>query len=331
MSIDLRTEYLGLSLRSPLVASAGPVTRSLDKLRLLEDAGVGAVVLPSLFEEQLIAESLHVDTLLGDLGAGFAEADGFFGEEIAFATGPSEYLELVSGAKAALSVPVIASLNGITPAGWTHYATLLQEAGADALEVNEYRVAADSGRSGADVEAEVLAVLDAVRSAVDIPIAVKLGPYFSSLPHLARQLAEEGAAGLVLFNRFYQPDLDLTTLHATPHLVLSTSEELRLPLRWIGLLRHQVNCSLALSTGVHTAADVVKAILVGADVVMTTSALLHHGPGHIATLEAGICEWFEEHEYASVAEARGSAAWSTGPDPTAFERANYLSVLTSLR
>jgi dihydroorotate dehydrogenase (fumarate) len=331
MSIDLRTTYLGLPLRSPLVASAGPVTRSLDKLRLLEEAGIGAVVLPSLFEEQLVAESLHVDALLGDVGAGFAEADGFFGEEVAFATGPSEYLELLAGAKAALTVPVIASLNGITPSGWTHYASLLQEAGADAIEVNEYRVAADRSRSAAEVEAEVVAVVAAVRAAVTVPIAVKLGPYFSSLPHLADQLAAAGADGLVLFNRFYQPDLDLTTLHATPHLVLSSSEELRLPLRWIGLLRHQVRCDLALSTGVHTAEDAIKAILVGADVVMTTSALLHHGPQYAATLEAGLLEWFEENGYESVAQARGSAAWSTGPDPTAFERANYLSVLTSLR
>ena len=331
MSVDLSTRYLGLSLRSPLVASAGPVTRSLDKLRLLEDAGAGAVVLPSLFEEQLVAESEHIDALLGGVGAGFAEGGDFFTDDVAFATGPSEYLELVTGAKSALSIPVIASLNGISPSGWTHYAAVLEEAGADALELNEYRVAADPTRSAAEVEDEVLAVVEQVRSSVSLPIAIKLGPYFSSLPHLARRIADAGAQGLVLFNRFYQPDLDLETLHATPHLVLSSSDELRLPLRWIGLLRGRVDCDLALSTGAHTSEDAVKAILVGADVVMMTSALLHHGPAHVAEVEAGMRAWFDERDYDSVEQARGSAAWATGPDPTAFERANYLSVLTSLR
>lgn len=331
MSLELTTTYLGLDLRSPLIASAGPLTRSLDSLLLLEAAGAGAVVLPSLFEEQLVAESEHVDALLDDVGAGFAESDGYFTDDVAFATGPRDYLDLIASAKAALSIPVIASLNGISPGGWTHYARLLQDAGADALELNEYQVAADPTRSAADVENDVLTVIEQVRASVDIPIAVKLGPYFSSLPHLARRIADAGAQGLVLFNRFYQPDLDLESLHATPHLVLSTSDELRLPLRWIGLLHGQVDCDLALSTGVHTPEDAIKAILVGADVVMMTSALLHHGIDHLATVEAGMRTWFDEHEYDSLDQARGSAAWSTGPDPTGFERANYLSVLTSIR
>jgi dihydroorotate dehydrogenase (fumarate) len=329
MSVDLTVTYLGLQLHSPLVASAGPHTRSLDNLRRLEDAGIGAVVLPSLFEEQLIAESTNIDALVGDLGAGFAETSGFYSEDVAFATGPDEYLELLAGAKAALSVPVIASLNGISASGWTHYASLLQEAGADALELNEYRIAADPDRSAADVEAEVLDVIEQVRQAVSIPIAVKLGPYFTSLPHLVRRIEKSGASGLVLFNRFYQPDLDLESLRATPALVLSTSADLRLPLRWIGLLRHLTDLSLALSSGVHTAEDAIKSILVGADAVMMTSALLHHGAEHVATVQAGMQAWFDEHEYESVDQARGSAAWATGPDPTAFERANYLTVLTS--
>jgi dihydroorotate dehydrogenase (fumarate) len=327
VSLDLATTYLGLQLRSPLVASAGPTTRTLDGLRRLEQAGVGAVVLPSLFEEQLEAEAHHVDDLLS--GPAFAEADAFFPEQSVFAADSDEHLALVIEAKATLSVPVIASLNGSSPGGWTHYATALAEAGADALELNVYRVAADPERSAAQVEDELLKVVSEVRAEVGLPLAVKLGPYFSSLPHLARSVAAAGADGLVLFNRFYQPDLDLETLHATPHLVLSTSDELRLPLRWIGLLRGRVDCDLALSTGVHTAEDAVKGLLVGADVVMMTSALLHHGPGHVAEVEAGLRAWFDEREYESVAQARGSAAWATGPDPTGFERANYLSVLAS--
>ena len=329
MSVELGVDYLGLRLRSPLVASAGPHTRSLDNLRRLEDAGIGAVVLPSLFEEQLIAESTQVDALVGDIGAGFAETSGFYSEDVAFATGPDEYLDLLAGAKAALDVPVIASLNGISPSGWTHYATVLQEAGADALELNEYRIAADPDRSAADVEAEVLDVIEQVRRSVSLPISVKLGPYFTSLPHLVRRIEKSGAAGLVLFNRFYQPDLDLESLHATPALVLSTSADLRLPLRWIGLMRHLTDLSLGLSSGVHTSDDALKAILVGADAVMMTSALLNHGAEHVTVVQEGMRTWFDDNEYESVEQARGSAAWATGPDPTAFERANYLSVLTS--
>jgi dihydroorotate dehydrogenase (fumarate) len=329
VSLDLATTYLGLPLRSPLVASAGPTTRTLDGLRRLDEAGIGAVVLPSLFEEQLEAEAHHVDDLLS--GPAFAEADAFFPEQAVVAAASDEHLALVIEAKATLSVPVIASLNGSSPGGWTHYATALAEAGADALELNVYRVAADPERSAAQVEDELLEVVAQVRAEVGLPLAVKLGPYFSSLPHLARAVAAAGADGLVLFNRFYQPDLDLETLHATPHLVLSSSDELRLPLRWIGLLRGRVECDLALSTGVHTAEDAVKGLLVGADVVMMTSALLHHGPGHVAEVEAGLRAWFDEREYESVAQARGSAAWATGPDPTGFERANYVAVLASRR
>jgi dihydroorotate dehydrogenase (fumarate) len=329
MSVDLSSTYLGLRLRSPLVASAGPHTRTLDSLRSLEDAGVAAVVLPSLFEEQLVAESHAVDALVGGVGAGFAEMSGFFTDDVAFATGPAEYLELVAAAKAALGIPVIASLNGISAGGWAHYARELADAGADAIEVNEYRVAADPDRDAAAVEDEVVAVVEHVREAVEVPIAIKLAPYFSSLPNLAQRIVAAGAQGLVLFNRFYQPDLDLRTLAATPHLVLSTSDELRLPLRWVGLLRHRVRCDLALSTGVHTAEDALKALLVGADAVMMTSAVLENGPGRISEVEAGMRAWLDEHEYTSVAQALGSAAWATGPDPTGFERANYLSVLTS--
>jgi dihydroorotate dehydrogenase (fumarate) len=329
MSADLVTTYLGLRLRSPIVASAGPHTRTLESLQRLEDAGVAAVVLPSLFEEQLVAESHAVDSLLEDAGSGFAETSGFFTEDVAFATGSSQYLEFIASAKEALSVPVIASLNGVSPSGWAHYARALADAGADAIEVNEYRVAADPARDAAQVEDEVVAVVEQVREAVDVPVAIKLAPYFTSLPNLAQRIVAAGAQGLVLFNRFYQPDLDLDSLEATPHLVLSTSDELRLPLRWVGLLRHRVRCDLALSTGVHTAQDALKAVLVGADVVMMTSAVLENGPGRIGEVETGMRAWLDEHEYTSVAQARGSAAWATGPDPTGFERANYLTVLTS--
>jgi dihydroorotate dehydrogenase (fumarate) len=326
---DLSTSYLGLRLRSPLVASCSPLTGKLDSLRALDDAGVGAVVLPSLFEEQLTHDSLEIDNMLSTVADSFGEASGFFPDLTDYNTGPDRYLTLVEQAKAAVDVPVIASLNGTTVGGWLRYAKLLEEAGADALELNVYRVAADPTVSGADLEAETVELVGTVAEAAGVPVAVKISPFWSSVANMAVRLERAGAAGLVLFNRFYQPDLDLETLEATPHLVLSTSDELRLPLRWIGLLSGRVGCSLACTTGVHTWQDTAKALLVGADVAMMTSALLHEGPGHARHVLAALEAWMAQQEYESVDQLKGSAAALTGPDPSAFERANYVQTLAS--
>ncbi len=326
---DLGTRYLGLDLRSPLVASASPLTGTLDGLRRLEDAGAAAVVLPSLFEEQLTHEALEIDRILATGAESFPEALSYFPEMRDYNTGPDRYLELVARAKEALAIPVIPSLNGVTPGGWVHHATLLEEAGADAIELNVYLVATDPEVSGAEVERRYLEVVCSVRAAVRIPLAVKVGPFFSSIPAMAREMVAAGADGLVLFNRFYQPDLDLETLDVVPHLVLSGSDELRLPLRWIAILHGNVGCSLAATTGVHTAEDALKVLLAGADVAMTTSALLRHGPDHLRRVQASMAEWLDDHEYDSVAQLRGSVSRRAAADPAAYERANYLRTLAS--
>ena len=324
--VELRTRYLGLELRTPLVASASPLTGSLDNLRRLEAAGAGAVVLPSLFEEQLTQEAREVDRLL-EAGAGSLSAALALD---AYNAGPYGYLALVEKATATLQIPVIASLNGVTPGAWVEHATMLEEAGADALELNIYYVSSSPGLGGSEVEWRYLELVRAVRQAIGIPLAVKLSPYFSSLANLTRQLVEAGADGLVLFNRFYQPDLDLDSLEVTPRLVLSTSEELRLPLRWIAILHgHLGRASLAASTGVHTAADVVKVLLAGADVAMMTSALLRQGPEHLTVVEAGLRDWLEGRGMPSVDFLRGLRSQRSVPDPAAWERANYITMLAT--
>ena len=326
---DLSTSYLGLALRSPLVASASPLTRDIDQLARLDEAGIGAVVLPSLFEEQLTHDELEIEQMLNTGSESFAEATGMFPDLGDYNTGPDPYLSLIDQAKAAVSVPVIASLNGTTPGGWTRYARLIEDAGADALELNVYQVAADPDRTSADVEYATTDLVESVAGSVSIPVAVKLSPFWSSLANLATALTRAGAAGLVLFNRFYQPDLDLETLRAQPRIHLSTSVELGLPLRWIGLLRSRIEGSLAATTGIHNADDVAKALVVGADVAMMTSALLQHGPGHVSVVEVGLRWWMEQNDYDSVEQLKGSASSDTGPDPSAFERANYLQTLAS--
>ena len=326
---DLRTRYLGLPLRSPLVASSSPLTGNLDSLRRLEDAGIAAVVLPSLFEEDITEEALAVHGAL-EAGAGsFAEALDYHPERASYETGPEPYLELVAAAKRALRVPVIASLNGDTPGGWLEYARLVEEAGADALELNLYQVAADPAHSSAALEARDLELVAAIRAAIRIPLAVKLSPYFTGLAHFAGRAVEAGADGLVLFNRFYQPDLDLATLEVTPHLVLSTSHELRLPLRWIGILRGKVAASLAATSGVHGPEDVLKVLLAGADAAMQASALLQRGPGLIGEIEKDLGRWLEERDYESVEQLKGSVSRGAVEDPEAFERANYRRTLRS--
>ncbi|HEX6677237.1 MAG TPA: dihydroorotate dehydrogenase-like protein [Actinomycetes bacterium] len=305
---DLHTRYLGLDLRSPLVASSSPLTGSLDGLRRMESAGAGAVVLPSLFEEELAGEP-------GPAAGGALSA----------------YLSLVEQARSKLSIPVIASLNGTTRGGWVGNAARLEAAGAHALELNVYYVSTSPGLSASDVELRYLDLVRAVRRAVQIPLAVKLSPYFSAMANMARRLVEEGANGLVLFNRFYQPDLDIERLDVVPGLDLSSSAELRLPLRWIAILHgHLGAASLAASSGVHTFEDVVKALLAGADVAMMTSALLRDGPDHLAHVEAGLRAWLAGHGHASPDQLRGRLSQRAVHQPQAWERANYLKTLASL-
>ena len=326
---DLSSRYLGMTLRSPVVASAGPLTGRLDGLAALEEAGVGAVVLPSLFEEQLTHDQIEIDAMLTQSAEGFAEALSFFPDLSDYNTGPDNYLDLIADAKQRVDCPVIASLNGTTVGGWVRYAKLAEEAGADAVELNIYLVAAGFDLTAADVEQRYLDVVAAVRKETSIPLAVKIGPQFTSIPMMAGAIVDAGADGLVLFNRFYQPDIDIETREVQSNLVLSGSDALRLPLRWIAILHGRVHTSLALTSGVHTAADVAKSLLAGADVAMTTSALLKHGAGHVATLNRGLAEWMEEGEYDSVAQLKGSVSQAATGDPATFERANYIETLAS--
>jgi dihydroorotate dehydrogenase (fumarate) len=329
VTVDLRTSYLGLELRSPLVASPSPLTGELDGLKRLEAAGVGAVVLPSLFEEQLTHDQLELDRLLETTSDHTGEAQSYFPDLEDYNTGPWSYLDHIEQAKQALSVPVIASLNGITPGGWVRHAKRMRDAGADALELNLYTVATDPRVGAAELEARYLDLVADVRSAISIPLAVKLSPFFTALANFAVRVDEAGADGLVLFNRFYQPDLDLDSRDVVPRLVLSTSEELRLPLRWIAILFGRVQASLAATTGVHTGLDAAKVLVAGADVAMMTSALLRHGPDHVQTVEEELRTVMAERDYDSVAQLRGSMSRSAMADPAGFERANYMRTLMS--
>ncbi len=327
---DLTTDYLGLRLRNPLVASASPLTGSIEALGALEDAGIGAVVLPSLFEEQVVHEAMEFGYHQTDDAAFNAEAhDGYFPAMDDYNSGADRYLDLLVSAKRELSVPVIASLNGTSDGGWTHYADALEGEGADAVELNIYHLAADPDRTAAEVEDRYLRLVEKVRSEISVPLAVKVGPFFSSPGNMARRLASAGADGLVLFNRFYQPDIDLETFDVAPDLELSTPADMRLVLRWIAILRGRVDAHLAATTGVHDGAGAVKMVLVGADVVMMASALLRHGPGHVATVLADLSRWFDERSYESVSQARGSVSQASVPDPSAFERANYVRTISS--
>ncbi len=331
MSVDLRTRYLGLELRSPIVASAAPHNGEPAMAARLEAAGVGAIVLPSLFEEEIVAEEIGLQRSLDQGTEHFAEALDYFPAVAVFPGAAERYLDSLERIKAQSGVPVIASLNADSSGGWLRYARLIQDAGADALELNLYHVAADPARTAADMEAVDLGLIAAVRAAVAIPVAVKLSPYYSALAHFAAAARDAGADGLVLFNRFYQPDFDLEALEVVPRLDLSQGWELRLPIRWIAILRPQLGptVSLAATSGAQSGLDVLKGLIVGADVVMMTSALLRHGPEHIATVETELRTWMSEHEYESVAQLRGSASQSTAQDPSAFERANYVRTLHS--
>lgn len=330
MSVDLKTKYLGLDLKNPLVASSSPLTGRLDYLRQLEDNGIGAVVLPSIFEEQIEHEQNQVLQLNQAGSEMFPEAlGGYFPAMEDYNTGPDTYLEQIRAAKEALSVPVLASLNGVSASGWVDYAKQIQDAGADGLELNVYFIAADAEESSFQVEWRYLNLVAAVREAITIPLAVKVHPFFSAPAHMSKRLVEAGANGLVLFNRFYQPDIDLEALKVRANVQLSTSADLRLPLRWIAILRGRVSASLAATTGTHTAADVLKLLFAGADVAMMASALLRNGPTHVRTLLSAISAWLDEHEYVSVEQMRGSMSQQNCEDPAAFERANYMAGLTS--
>jgi dihydroorotate dehydrogenase (fumarate) len=329
MTVDFTTEYLGLRLKNPLVASCSPITGRLDGLRRLEDAGIAAVILPSIFEEQLEHEDTEMKRV-HELGAEtFAEAvGGYFPELPEVKTKTEEQLELVREAKAALSIPVIASLNGHTKGGWVEYARSVQDAGADALELNLYFVPADVDKSGAEVEQDYLELVTAIREHTDLPLSLKLSPFFSSPGHMGRRLVEAGAQGLVLFNRFMQPDIDLETLQVAPTVRLSTNDELKLPLRWIAIMRDRIDASLAATTGVHQWPDIAKLLLVGADAVMATSVFLRQGPEYARAMLDGLHTWLEQNEYASIDQMKGSMSQRHSPDASAFERANYMAALT---
>ncbi|TWU29752.1 dihydroorotate dehydrogenase-like protein [Bythopirellula polymerisocia] len=329
MSTDLSTTYLGMTLKNPIVASAGPLTGNLDALRQLEDSGIAAVVLPSLFEEQIEHDEAQIDRLYQYQADSYAESLSYFPETENYSKGPQEYLDLIEEAKNALSVPVIASLNGHTPGGWTRYAQMLVDAGADALELNVYFVPTDCGMDSQDVEQRYVDLVASVRQSINIPLAVKIGSQFTSIPNIAYRLMTVGADGLVLFNRFLEPDLDLETLEIIPDLVLSQPYEVRLPLRWIAILRDQLQCSLAATSGIHHAADVSRVLLVGADVAMLTTALLKKGPRHVETILTELSSWLSENEYVSVDQLKGSMSRANCPDPSALERANYMKALTT--
>jgi dihydroorotate dehydrogenase (fumarate) len=329
MSVDLRTHYLGLELQHPIVASASPLTGSIDSLKRLQAVGVAAVVLPSLFEEQIEHEEMAAHELMLSGAELSPEASGFFPEMQNYATGPDRYLKLIADAKRALSVPVIASLNGYTPGGWTDIARQIQDAGADAIELNVYFLAASVDDSSAAVEQRYVDLVESVTRHVGIPVAVKVAPFFSAMANMAARLTRAGASGLVLFNRFLQPDIALEELEVAPRLVLSSSDELRLALRWIAILRGRVDASLAATGGAHTRDDVLKLLLAGADCVMLASSLLTQGPGHVGTLVRGVQDWMAEREYSSVAQMKGSLSQQSCPDPDAFERANYMKTLQS--
>ena len=328
---DLSTTYLGLKLPSPLVVSASPLSRDLDGIRRLEDAGAAAVVLYSLFEEQLRQEEMDLDYHLNAGTESSPESLTYFPQPSEFHTGPEGYLKHIRKAKAAVKIPIIASLNGSTLGGWTKFAAEIEKAGADAIECNIYTIPTDCKLTAADVEKSYLDIVRAVKSAVTIPVAVKLSPFFSNLSNFAQRLDDTGVDALVLFNRFYQPDIDLEELEIRPNVLLSSQQALRLPLTWIGILHGRVRANLAGTGGVHSADDVVKLLMVGANVAMLCSSLMRHGVNHLRHVERELREWMEEHEYESVVQMQGSMSQVRCPDPGAFERAQYTRAVKGMQ
>jgi dihydroorotate dehydrogenase (fumarate) len=329
--MNLTTNYLGMLLKNPVVASSSPLSHNVDSIRRLEDAGAAAVVMYSLFEEQIGFDSYYIDYHLTQGIDSYAESISYFPDMQSYNVGPDEYLNLIRRAKEAVGIPIIGSLNGASVGGWTDYATLIEEAGADALELNVYYLPANTGIKGSDVEALYLDILSAVREVVTIPVAIKLNPFFSSIANMASCLSEQGADGLVLFNRFYQPDFDLENLEVPPRLVLSNSNELRLPLRWVAILYGRVNADLAITSGVHTSQDVIKGLMAGAKVTMMASELLQNGVRRIGQVLNEVVTWLSEHEYESVTQMIGAMSQKHCAEPAAFERANYMKMLQSYR
>jgi dihydroorotate dehydrogenase (fumarate) len=329
--MDLTTTYMGLTLKHPVVPSASPLSKSVSGIRKMEDAGASAITMYSLFEEQIDMASLAYHHFIEQATFVSAEATAYFPDMADYNREPEGYLELIRQAKEAVNIPIIASLNGATPGGWTKYAQKMQQAGADALELNVYHIPTNPGWKSAEVEQLYLDILQEVKANVTIPVAVKLSPFFSAMPNMALRLDEAGADALVLFNRFYQPDFDIEELAVTPNLVLSSSAELRLPLRWVAILYGRIKCSLALTTGVHTTDDAIKAIMAGADVANVCSVLLHEGVGKIGSIVEGLGSWMEAHEYESVSQMKGSLSQLSCPEPAAFERANYMKALTGFQ
>lgn len=326
MSVELTTRYMGLTLRNPIVVSSCPLTGMLESIKRLADAGAGALVLPSLFEEQIEHEEMEIHHFYEAMGES-PDAVSFFPELEDYNTGPDRYLMRIDEAKQVAGIPIIASLNGTVRGDWIRYARLIEEAGADALELNIYFVPTDADCSAADVEQRYYDLVAAVREGVKIPVAVKLGPYFSNLTYVARHLAEQGADALVLFNRYLAPDIDVESLAVEPRVVLSQRSELWLSLRWLSILRDQLSISLAATSGVHEAEDVIKCLLTGADVAMVATSVMRQGTAHVATLVQGLESWLEEHDYQSVEQIKGSLSMKNAPDASAFARSNYMEAL----
>lgn len=330
-NIDLSTHYLGMNLKNPLVPSASPLSRDLDNVKKMEDAGASAIVMYSLFEEQITHDELEMFHHTSYHEDSHPEARSYFPEQTSYDMGPEEYLEHLHNIKKSVNIPVIASLNGCTDGGWTKYAKLMEEAGADALELNVYMLATDPNTSSADIEDIYVETLRSVKANIGIPVAMKLSPYISALAHFAKRLDNEGVDGLVLFNRFYQPDIDLENLEVVPNILLSNSQSMRLPLRWIAILYGKLNASLAATSGVNTAEDVIKLIMTGASVTQMFVALHRHGIGHIKTVLADMEKWMIDHEYESVKMMKGSMSHRSVANPGAFERANYMKALHSFK
>ncbi|HEX7357469.1 MAG TPA: dihydroorotate dehydrogenase-like protein [Ignavibacteriaceae bacterium] len=329
--MDITTTYLGLKLKSPIVCSAGPLSEKISNIREMEDAGAGAVVLYSIFEEQIEHDQLELDYFTSHNTESYAEATSYLPTPFEFKLGPDEYLNHIRKAKEAVNIPIIASLNGKSIGGWTDYAMKIEQAGADALELNIYLLPTDFKKSGSEIEKIYLDIVKAVKSTVKIPIAVKMHPFFSSTSFMASELSKAGADGLVMFNRFYQPDIDLEKLEVVPNVILSTPMAMRLPLRWIAMMYGRINADLAATSGIYSAEDVLKMVMAGAKVTQMLSALLKFGIGHIADVTTNLKAWMEEKEYQSIDQMRGSMSYMNVDDPASFERANYMKVLQSYK
>lgn len=326
--MDLTTKYLGKTLRNPLVASASPLSETIDNIRKLEDAGIGAIVLYSLFEEQIRLEQEEYNYHTTQGTESFAESLSYFPDIHDYKTGPELYLEHIAKAKAAVDVPIIASLNGTTMGGWTTYASEMEKAGADAIELNIYSIPTDPTVPGYEIENQYLKIVKAVKSTVNIPVAIKLSPFFSNLANMARQIDETGIDAMVMFNRFYQPDIDLEQYEVKPNILLSQSQAMRIPMRWIAILKDQVKCDLAATSGIHTGTDVIKMLMVGANATMVCSSLLKHGINHVRNILDHMQQWMIEREYESVGELQGSMSQKKTSNPSDFERAQYMKAIT---